>query len=197
MKRIVLIIGLMLSASLFSQVDLGLKGGANTVTLSFDELVNSSDIQTITATNEFGYHIGMFTRIEVAAVYFQPEFLYTNINSTIQVETVNGITTSNFSLSRFDIPVNFGLKMGFFSLYGGPVLSYNLNQPTDILELNFNGGSLGYQAGIGMTFGNYIIDAKYEGSFKELADEVVINGMSYDVDSRTGQFIFSIGFALF
>lgn len=194
------IIALLLICSFSSQAqfDFGIKAGVNSSTLTFEDLESNQSINEILTNNKFGYHAGAYIRVQVLGIYLQPEFLYTQINSEIEVQESDGTTsTLDFALSRFDIPVNLGFKIGPASIFGGPVLSYNLNHPADILDLDYNGGTLGYQAGIGLTFGKFILDAKYEGSFQNIAEEVVYEGQAYTVDARTGQFIVSLGYAIF
>lgn len=186
------------SFSTFAQFDFGVKGGANSSTLTFEELEANSNVEDIIANNKFGYHAGAYVRVQVLGIYLQPEFLFTQIYSDLEVQNSDGSTEMiDFSLSRFDIPVNLGVKLGPASIFGGPVMSYNLNHPSEILDIDYNGGTLGYQAGVGLTLGDFILDLKYEGSFQTLAEEVVIDGQAYAVDARTGQFMLSLGYALF
>lgn len=181
-----------------AQFDFGLKAGVNSSTLTFEDLEMNPNVEDIVASNKFGYHAGAYVRVKVLSIYLQPEFLYTQIYSDLEVQQSNGGTeTVDFALSRFDIPVNLGFKVGPASIFGGPVLSYNLNHPSEIIDIDYDGGTLGFQAGVGLTFGNFILDAKYEGSFQSLAEEVVIDGQAYAVDARAGQFILSLGYALF
>lgn len=199
MKRLFVFTFLTLLCSpAFGQFDFGIKGGVNTSSITFENLEQNSSVADIIANNEFGYHAGAYVRVKVLGVYLQPEFIYTQMNSVLEVQGSNGsVEEVDFALSRFDIPVNLGFKIGPASVFGGPVLSYNLNNPSEILDLDYNGGTLGFQAGVGLTFGNFIMDVKYEGAFQALTEQVIVDGQAYDVDARTGQFILSLGYALF
>lgn len=197
-RQIFILAFVALSFGAQAQFDFGIKGGLNSSTITFDNLEENSTIEDLAGNNEFGYHAGVYIRVKILGLYIQPEFLYSNLNSQIEVQKKNGETGSqDFTLSRFDVPVNVGVKFGPASIFGGPVMSYNLNHPSEILDIDYKGGTLGFQAGLGLTFGNFIMDLKYEGSFQSLAEEVVIDGQTYEVDSRTGQFILSLGYALF
>lgn len=195
---LVLFLGLLLPTASFAQFDFGIKGGVNSSTLTFDQFEGDVDVESIHAENDWGYHGGAYVRVKILGIYLQPEVLYSVLSSRIEVTNSAGeVSESKFQLSRFDIPVNLGIKLGPASIFGGPVMSYNLNQPSDILDLDYSGGTLGYQAGLGLTLGNFIMDLKYEGSFQSLAEVVVIDGEEFAVDARTGQFILSLGYALF
>lgn len=188
----------LMSGAAFSQLDFGIKGGASSSGVIFQDLEEGTSLESISSENSFGWHAGLYARVKVLGIYLQPEFIYSQLNSTLSAEKNSGETsTSDFQLSRLDIPVNLGIKFGPASIFGGPVMSYNLNHPSEIFEVDYKNGTLGYQAGVGLTLGNFIIDLKYEGSFQKLADEVVIGGESYKVDARTGQVILSLGYALF
>lgn len=195
---ITILLTLTFTSSAFAQLDFGLKGGMNYSGIDFNELELNNAIEEINSNSQIGYHGGVYARVKFLGIYLQPEFIYTQMNSQIDIQKSGGNqTTEDFTLSRLDIPVNLGVKLGPASLFGGPVMSYNLNYPSEIFEIDYSGGTLGYQVGVGLTLGNFIIDAKYEGSFQNIASEVVIDSRSYTVDARTGQFILSFGYALF
>ncbi len=186
------------SSSLFAQLDFGIKGGLNYTGVDFNNLEDNTLVDELSSSSQVGFHAGLYARVKFLGLYVQPEFIYTELNSQIDVNKSDGTSSnSDFKLSRLDIPVNLGLKLGPASVYGGPVMSYNLNYPSDIFEVDYSSGTLGYQVGVGLTLGNFIIDAKYEGAFQEIANEIVVDGQAYQVDARTGQFILSFGYALF
>lgn len=187
-----------MSTGLFAQLDFGLKAGVGSSNVTFDNLESNTNIKSLSANNALGWHAGIYTRVKVLGIYLQPEVLYSTINSQLDVTNGDGTKeTVDFQLTRLDVPVLLGLKLGPASIFGGPIMSYNLTNPADILEVDYRNGTLGYQAGIGLTLGDFIIDLKYEGAFQNLANAVVIDGNEYQVDARTGQLILSLGYALF
>lgn len=197
MNRLFALLLILAGASAHAQFDFGLKGGVSSTGVIFEDFEDSSVLEDLTSQNDFGWHAGVYARVKILAFYLQPEFLYTSMSSEISAKTSSGSQTESFNLNRLDIPVNLGLKIGPASVFGGPVMSYNLNSPSEIFDVDYTAGSLGYQAGLGLTLGNFIIDLKYEGSFQSISNEVVIGGDTYEVDARTGQVILSLGYALF
>ncbi|GGH77255.1 MAG: PorT family protein [Bacteroidetes bacterium] len=188
----------LLSTGVYAQLDFGLKGGMSSSNVVFSDLESNANIENLSANNALGWHAGVYTRVKILGLYIQPEVIYSSLNSKVQIEESNGTSsTKSFQLTRLDVPVLLGIKFGPASIIGGPVMSYNLSHPSDIIEVDYRSGSLGYQAGFGLTLGNFIIDLKYEGSLQNLAEKVVIDGQEYDVDARTGQLILSLGYALF
>lgn len=151
-----------------------------------------------------GYHLGLFGRMEFGAFYLQPEVLYTKTNGTFQLngpQPGGGSGTNIFTqdFNRLDIPLMLGLKMfNFFRIQAGPIASINIDSNLDdatntIQNVNYNNATLGYQAGLGLDIGNFLVDAKYESSLSSITKN--IGGIK--TDQRISQFILSIGFKLF
>lgn len=193
-----LLLAMFLSLGASAQFDFGIKAGLNSANVDFSNVESTSNFETITSNSDFGWHAGVYARVKILGIYLQPEFLYSVINSEIEVNSNNhGNQTETFTLNRLDVPVILGVKIGPASVFGGPIMSYNLNNPSDILEVDYRDGTFGFQAGVGLTFGDLIIDVKYEGSMHNLTEQVVIDGQAYEADARTGLFIVSLGYNLF
>lgn len=197
MKTKILVLLTFLSTGMYAQFNFGIKAGIGSSNVSFTDLQSNTNVENLSAKEALGYHAGLFARVKVLSFYVQPEMLFTALNSNIDIQNFNGdISTVKFNLSRLDVPVLVGFKMMAFSVYGGPVMSYNMTRPAEIISVDYRNGSLGYQAGVGLTFGDFLLDLKYEGSFQNFANSVVIDGTEYTVDARTGQVILSLGYAL-
>lgn len=200
MKKIVLLSALaIISAPAFAQFDFGVKGAATLSKLQFENLEDNASIEKIAGSDKLGWQAGFFARIKMLAIYIQPEILYSELRGDVVVNHTDGTSnTEQFRLLRLDVPVSLGFKIGAASISAGPVMSYNLNSDaSEILEIEYKDGTLGYQVGIGLTLGDFIIDLEYEGSFQSIANEVVIDGNAYKVDARTGQFMLGIGYSFF
>jgi hypothetical protein len=184
-----------LSAQEFS---LGPKFGLSSTKVDFKE--NNfipGDAQT-------GYHIGLFGRVGFGGFFLQPEVLYTKTNGTFQIngpQPGGGTGTNTFSqdFNRLDIPLMLGLKLfNFFRIQAGPIASINIDSNLDdatntIQNVNYNKATLGYQAGLGLDIGNFILDAKYESSLSSVTENIA----GLQTDQRINQFILSVGFKLF
>ena len=190
------------STQSFGQIglDFGIKGGVNTSNIKFKDISDQVVANINGSSVNLGYHAGLFARLDLLFLYVQPEILYTRLNGEVEVEEKSGKTsTYDYNQNRMDIPVIFGLKIGPAGIFAGPVLSYNLQSPSEIFESSYKKGTWGYQVGAGVKLFSILIEAKYEGGFGTVADEatIPINGSDYtfDVDKRTPQVILSLGYA--
>lgn len=154
-----------------------------------------------TGDGELGYHIGVFTRFGIAGFYLQPELLYTQTNGTFSYNDPNSNNGSGFkaNFNRLDIPVMLGIKMfKFFRIQAGPIASINidseLKDAADVVQdIDYKQAKIGYQAGLGLDIGKFIVDAKYESSLGSVTQNVG----GFQTDQRVSQWILSIGFKLF
>jgi len=186
---------LQLSAQEFS---LGPKFGLSSTQVDFKE--NNfipGDAQT-------GYHVGLFGRLSFGGFFLQPEVLYTKTNGTFQINSPipgggSGNNTFSQDFNRLDIPVMLGLKLfNFFRIQAGPIASIDMNSDfkdatNTIQNVDFEKTTLGYQAGVGLDIGNFILDAKYESSLSSITENIG----GFQTDQRINQFILSVGFKLF
>jgi hypothetical protein len=148
--------------------------------------------------SQMGYHVGIFARVNLAAVYLQPEILYTNTGGSFKDNTFS----YDSEFDRLDVPFMLGVKLGnIFRIQAGPVASYMLNG--DIIARDGNtvlkyappsdDFTFGYQAGVGVDIGNLLLDLKYEGP---LTNSVNKFG-EIPTDQRQNQILLSVGFNLF
>jgi hypothetical protein len=133
--------------------------------------------------------------------------LYTKTSGSFQIVEIqvgpgpwtkgSGKFTEDFN--RLDIPVMLGFKLfKFLRLHAGPVASIDMDSDlrdanNTIQDVDYEKATLGYQAGIGLDIGNFILDAKYESSLSTITKNIG----RFDTDQRINQFILSVGFKLF
>ena len=211
MRKIV-IIGIVLAFATSAKAQLfmlGLKGGVSSSTIQIDDAFDLDDggkINFQTGEAVLGWHAGLFTRISLGGLYFQPEALFTNTGGEIIISEDGSISTpdiANVLVSKLDIPIMVGYKFGdTFRLYAGPTLSMIINEKTtsessyiDQLRHTYNSGTLGYQAGLGFDISKLLIDLKYENNLSALGESVTdpITGTTFNTDSRNAQVILSFG----
>ena len=147
--------------------------------------------------SKMGYHLGLFARINLPIIFLQPEVLYTNTGGSFSNNSFN----YDVNFDRLDIPVMVGMKLGgLFRFQAGPVASYVLN--SDMVARNGTRSGIvppkedftfGYQAGVGIDIGNFLLDLKYEGALTNSIN----NFAQVPTDQRQNQLIVSMGFRLF
>ena len=169
-----------------------------------DFAINSDldvDGQTITvrpAEPNTAFHVGAYTRVKILSFFVQPELLYTSHPSTIAfsdgVEEVDVLVNYN----RLDLPVLIGFTFGPLRLNAGPMLCTTLgsSDDNDVVEFDFAGATFGYQYGIGLDLGNFLIDLKAEGSWDQAIQSMSAGGESYELNGKSRQVLLSIGYRI-
>ncbi len=187
-KKIVLMVMFIgISAAAFSQAkfSVGLKGGLNFANLDVKSVTNTYD-------NRTGYHAGAFALIKFTKIGIQPEVIFSQQGSKIQL---NGNTVkSNFSYMNIPIMVKLYTVAGI-NLQVGPQFGFLTNNPTVVNnDQEFKNAvkksdiSLGMGVGWDLPFG-LTIDARYN-----LGLQNVSNNSSFDLKNQVFQA--SVGFKL-
>jgi hypothetical protein len=213
MKKLSLILLLSLFAlpTVFGQIQFGIKGGIVSASSNLDKnitdlptTVNYEELQMKAQDAKVGFQAGLFGRISLAALYVQPELLFTSTSSRVKVSQIGTdegtvSTIKNQEFKKIDIPIMVGWKFGPARLQAGPVGSIMLDQKSALeaaydYQEEFNGATWGYQVGVGLDLLNTLtLDAKYEGSLSKLGESVSIGNRDYAIDNRPNQFVVTVG----
>jgi len=209
MKKSVLIIAavIMVHAAQAQFFQIGLKGGVSSSKAQVDEAfsIDGGTFKYETGKAKLGWHIGLYTRIQISKLYIQPELLFSSTGGEIEV-TGDGISTpelAEIDLNKLDVPVMVGFFLTkSFRIFAGPTFSYLISDDikgTDLIsdiKQNYNSATIGYQAGLGFDISRITLDLKYEGNLSKLGDSVTIPGINetFSTDLRNSQFIASVGF---
>lgn len=218
MKRFYLVLLLTVFAlpSVFGQLQFGIKGGIVSASSSLDEQISISqefqdqanidydELKMKAQDAKVGFQAGLFGRISLAALYVQPELMFTSTSSKIKVSEItegqDPVThVKNQEFKKIDIPIMVGWKFGPARLQAGPVGTIMLDQQSALdtfenYKEEFNGATWGYQVGVGLDLLNTLtLDAKYEGSLSKLGESVTIGDNDYSIDNRPNQFVVTVG----
>ncbi|MFO8236158.1 MAG: porin family protein [Bacteroidales bacterium] len=211
-KYLFLILILLFAINASAQLKFGAKAGVTSTSIKADEVYTNLseenyDQLEIEGQNMGinGFQVGVFSRLSIAALYVQPELLFSKSTAEIKITEIDqGDIQDEFTedqeFSKIDIPLMAGWKFGPARVQAGPVASIILDNKsaieaaTDYKE-EFNGATWGYQVGVGLDLLNTLtLDVKYEGGLSKLGDGVDVGGEEpLDFDSRPNQFIFSVG----
>lgn len=196
MKRSVFILLLLLSAqTAFAQIDFGPR-----VALTASRLNLVDFVPKVSAGNfEIGYQAGLFLRIQPKnwKWYVQPELLYTNLKA----ETNIGSGVDGYEFESLDFPLLIGRNIGPVRVNAGPSLRKELtNERTmsdgSVIFLGNRGRkTLGYQAGAGIDVMRFMIDLKYEGSFRVVDDQGGVGVLREN--PRPYHWVLVVGYKLF
>lgn len=184
----------------FSQINFGLKIGANTVTVPTYKI--SSGTNNIAALKDaaWGFQAGVFLRIGLKSLYIQPEVVLATNSYEYNVTTVTGTDLMKQKFNRLEIPVLLGIKLGPLHINVGPSADIQIGSPSALIDDPdfgdlYRSATFGYQAGLGVDlFNRLVIDARYNGSLSgRFGDAVTIGSQTFNLDSRQPSFILSLG----
>ena len=198
----------LISIPSFSQLKLGLKAGLSTNSISMDKaisLTGQAGTYTVEALKnaEYGFHGGLFMRLTLFGIYIQPEVLLATAQNKYSVKNPGSVTATEVSqnLTKLDIPVLVGIKVGPLRINAGPAATVAIGSPKalindpDLKDL-YSKTSFGYQAGVGFDlFRKLTFDVRYEGSLKKYQNQIqnLVGNTKVNLDNRPNAFLFSIG----
>lgn len=168
---------------------LGPRVGGSISHLNVNLSKGSQDYKDLSLKAGKGYHLGIFTRFQLASIYIQPEFLISGSGALFNKE--NRETDLHFT--KLDLPAVVGLScFKIVRMQVGPVLSALLNALEDdkSIKKHYNNVTVGWQAGLGIDIANLIIDLKYEGSLSVFGKKIG----SLNAKHGYGVWMFSLGF---
>lgn len=183
------------------------------------EAINTPSVSFEPASYDVGFHVGAFARIKIAALFLQPELIFSQTNANINInpdgfdpeEVADEVINSNIKYNNFDIPILLGIKMGPAHLCVGPVATFKLSSSIDdetkkILEdiqreedisvfTATKNATFGAQVGAGVTIAKKVtLDIRYEFGLSKLGESVTIGDHEFKTDQRQNQFLGSIGY---
>jgi hypothetical protein len=210
MKKLIFILAmsfLLLPAVKAELFQFGIKAGLGLNSLRIEDLTgldNGSEVyDLVTGDGVMGYHVGIQTRIKIAMLFVQPELYFNDAGGTLEKVVSGGASElMNVDFKRIDLPIMLGAKFGPLRINAGPVGSYVVKESitNDIADIPAdytvftNAMTWGFQAGLGLDFSKFSIDARYEGSLSKLGESLNIGGSDFALDARPRQFVFSLGF---
>jgi Outer membrane protein beta-barrel domain len=175
--------------------------------------IKPGDLNPIQTTNlkikvddaNYGFHGGLWARGKFGNFMVQPEVVFNTTKVAYKVSNVlNGrlldSLIQNESFQNLDIPLMLGYKAGGLRLMAGPVGHLHISNSSEFtntdLKEKFTALKWGFQAGLGLDFGNLGLDLRYEGNFSKFGDHISIGGKAFDFATNPSRLIVSmaIGF---
>lgn len=202
MKKVLLLacFAVVMALSAQSQIKFGVRGAVTSSTVEADRVVAQG--YTIESVNDakIGFQIGVVSQIQIRKFFIQPELLLSTSGGVLKVSDVNGSKLNDQRITKVDIPVLVGGKMGPLRLGVGPVVSMMIKSTSELndyaqFEDKFRKATWGYQVGAGLDVWKLAFDVKYEGNLSRWGDKVIIANQDVNFDRRLSQWIF--GVALF
>lgn len=199
MKKLILLSLVLVGWNMVAQeATFGIKGGLNYGATgeyeNFSQLTGEAS-SIVNGQEKAGYHAGLFAQFEVLGIFLRPELLYTKLNTEYE--------DFDYAVSKLDAPVLLGINvLGPINLKAGPSFQYILKNELEKTSIEIgeveNEITVGYQLGLGVTFGRLEFDARYEGAFSEnnaYGGELATDA-GFRIDSRPSQWILSLAYSL-
>jgi len=201
MKKILFIICFLASGQIVAQLDIGVKAGYH-----LNSLVLSDD--AIDQTYNPGFHLGLFTEIDLGPITFQPEVLYETSGGQIMRPLEGTLDTMRHDLHAISIPGIIGLRLSALSLEFGAsynmIIDYRLrsNSGREVEMVDNNGWNASSDvraiAGLSLRFSKIRAGVRATRSIQvfDTRSFLVPSGVPVNSDVRLMSFQASLGFVL-
>ena len=211
--RILILLFLITSSSLFAQGNLGINFGLNDDNFgSIENIKTKIDDYDLDLKNSTGFQLGLFTEIDLITFYIRPEinlifskskngtaFTSANNNTNILSESIN-IAEHTYKSTDVQVPIIFGYKvLGPISIFAGPTFKYNLSNSSNFdLEEIEDKYNLSLLLGTRVKIKSVSLGLRYERGLNN--DELLIikaNGIDIDnanIDTTTNKLSLNISY---
>ena len=195
--RILILLFLITSSSLFAQGNLGINFGLNDDNFgSIENIKTKIDDYDLDLKNSTGFQLGLFTEIDLITFYIRPEinlifskskngtaFTSANNNTNILSESIN-IAEHTYKSTDIQVPIIFGYKvLGPISIFAGPTFKYNLSNSSNFdLEEIEDKYNLSLLLGTRVKVKSFSVGLRYERGLNN-NELLIINANGIDIDN--------------
>ena len=193
--RILILLFLIPSSSLFAQGNLGVNFGLNDDNFgSIENIKTKIDDYDLDLKNSTGFQLGLFTEIDLITFYIRPEInlifskskngtAFTSANNNILIESIN-IAEHTYKSTDVQVPIIFGYKvLGPISIFAGPTFKYNLSNSSNFdLEEIEDKYNLSLLLGTRVKVKSFSLGLRYERGLNN-NELLIINANGIDIDN--------------
>lgn len=147
---------------LLPRVSFGLKGGANVLNFTSDNIMSSE--------SRGGFQVGVLSRIALGAIHLQPELYY--MQKSARVTKAIGNVVNDVTFKSIDLPILLGYSWGGDMVNGrivtGPLISFSTGDKqspgtaTNGAGLIYNDQNYAWVIGTGIDVNKVSFDLRYE-----------------------------------
>ncbi len=197
---------LMLSSSLFGQVELGVKAGVHSYDLSkIAELqIMDGDLDFSLQPNSasYGFQFGLYSRVKLLGFFVEPGLLLNSTKFSYELsdgDIVDAIREESFL--NLDIPMVVGIPLiPFLKAKVGAVGHVSLDSSSDLLDIvgysqTISRLKYGYLLGFGLDIVKLRLEIMYEGNLDNFGDHITLNGNTFEFDKKPSRFLINVGYA--
>jgi hypothetical protein len=164
-----MLFGALITGSAYAQtLRPGITAGASINSMKLDGIPDA-----ITDMNNLnGMEAGLYMKISALNWYFRPMAVASFLRGEVHTTYADNVTTvSDFEMSTLEVPVLAGLHLlPGIALEAGPSWNYIMTYTdnVDAVQLSFARNSIGYRAGVRVTFSRFGLFGHYGGIITEL-----------------------------
>lgn len=205
MKKIVLaavmaIFAFSASAQIMGPINFGIKAGV--ITDNIEILKGNKSGSYLTSDATLGWQVGLVSRVNLPMFHIQPEILFNMHRYDLESNADGGnISQAEVKLNTVDVPIMLGLRLLMLRFQAGPV--FNLMTETKVKNnrgesyfVDIDRPSVSFAAGVGVDIWKFNIDARYNGNFSKVRQDIQIgqDGDNYNYRSKFNNWTFSLGY---
>jgi len=193
---------------LSGQFSAGVQAGLSTFSIDDEKIQilddqGRDDFTLLLEQGEYGYHLGVWTQIQLGTFIIRPELVFNSNRATFRIfdqddpDIMDQVLEEKYQY--LDLPVMLGVKTGILRINAGPVAHVFLNSTSDLFDFadyeeNFSAVTFGYQAGVGVDIWKFNVDLRYEGNFTNFGSHLTFSGRDYEFSNRPNRLIGSVGY---
>ncbi len=186
-------------AAIAQPLKIGIKGGMNLSSYSFDQLQFDNTYITPVKGNTTGYQLGLVMRLTIPKfIHIQPEINYIERGYRFHV---NQGTRQTLELvtERIEVPVTVGFNIAALRIFGGPVFRIASNTRLDKQNKNFSvkfkESDVALQLGAGLDIRKFFLDVRYVTHPETTYENIYYKGSGQKVKVKNDEmWQFNIGF---
>ncbi len=205
MKKIVLaavmaIFAFSASAQIMGPINFGIKAGV--ITDNIEILKGNKIGEGLMSDANLGWQVGLVSRVNLPMFHIQPEILFNMHRYDLESNADGGnISQAEVKLNTVDVPIMLGLRLLMLRFQAGPV--FNLMTETKVKNnrgesyfVDIDRPSVSFAAGVGVDIWKFNIDARYNGNFSKVRQDIQIgqDGDNYNYRSKFNNWTFSLGY---
>ena len=205
MKKIVLaavmaIFAFSASAQIMGPINFGIKAGV--ITDNIEILKGNKIGEGLMSDATLGWQVGLVSRVNLPMFHIQPEILFNMHRYDLESNADGGnISQAEVKLNTVDVPIMLGLRLLMLRFQAGPV--FNLMTETKVKNnrgesyfVDIDRPSVSFAAGVGVDIWKFNIDARYNGNFSKVRQDIQIgqDGDNYNYRSKFNNWTSSLGY---
>lgn len=206
MKRLLLaammaVFAVSASAQITGPINFGVKAGLIVDNIDIKK-GGKSGVTTLSSDPTLGWQVGLVSRINLPMFHIQPEILFNMHRYDLEtVATGGSASKAEIKINTVDVPVMVGLRLLMLRFQAGPV--FNVMTESKVKHnrgeshyVTVDRPTVSFAAGIGVDLWKLNIDARYNGNFKRVQQDIQVgqDGDNHTYRTNFNNWTFSLAY---